>query len=119
MLKTCLNKLYELSTSYYQVQNKVILYQTDSIMTLNCELCQSKFLVLSGRFIIKLSKMCFLCTYIDQMIIQQRFNVFSNFSFTIFSMFFPLFPKAFTDILQVNELPKISLKYLNISKHFS
>ena len=32
----------------------------------------------------------------------------SNFSFAIFSlMFFPLFPKVFTDILMIHELPKI------------
>ena len=33
---------------------------------------------------------------------------YSNFSFTIFSlMFFPLFSKVFTDILNIYELPKI------------
>ena len=43
-------------------------------MNLNCELCQSGFSVLSDRFIIKFSKFCFDCTYVDQMIIQQRFT---------------------------------------------
>ena len=63
---------------------------------------------LSDRIIIKLSKICFLCTYVDQMIIQQRLFC-SKFRFTIFSlMFFPLFSKVFTNILKIYELPKIN-----------
>ena len=78
-------------------------------MTLNCELCQSEFSVLSGRIIIKLSKICFLCTYVDQMIIQQRLMFYSKFNFTIFLlMFFPLFPEVFTNILKIYELRKIN-----------
>ena len=61
--------------SYCQIWIKVAKCQTDSIMTLNCELRQSEFSVLSCRLFIKLPKICFLCTYVDQMIIQQRFNV--------------------------------------------
>ena len=57
--------------------------QTDSIMTHNWELCQSGFSVLPGRLIIKLSKSCLLCTYVDQMIIQQRFNVLFQLQFYI------------------------------------
>ena len=77
-------------------------------MTLNCKLCQSEFSVLSGRIIIILSKICFLCTYTDQMIIQQRLMFCSPFSFTIFLlMFFPLFSKVFTTILKIYKLPKI------------
>ena len=37
--------------SYCQVQIKVTMCQTDSIMTLNCELFQCEFSVLSGRLI--------------------------------------------------------------------
>ena len=89
--------------------------QTDSIMTLNCELCQSEFPVLSGRMIIKLWNTCFIYTYVDQMIIQQRLMFCSKLIFTIFLlMFFPLFSKVFTKILDIYELPKINnmiLKY--------
>ena len=78
-------------------------------MTLNCELCQSEFSVLSRRIMIKLSKICFLCTYVDQMIIQQRLTFCPKFSFTIFLlMFFPLFSKVFTNILKTYELLKIN-----------
>ena len=37
--------------SYYQIWIKVTICQSDSIMTLNCELFQSEFSVLSGRLI--------------------------------------------------------------------
>ena len=78
------------------------------IMTLNCELCQSDFSDLSGRLIIKLSKIGFLCTYVDQMIIQLRLMFCSKFSFRIFLlMLFPLFSKFFTCILKIYELPKM------------
>ena len=43
------------------ITNYKLKLQTDSIIALNCELCQSEFSVLSGRLIIKLSKTCFLC----------------------------------------------------------
>ena len=77
-------------------------------MTFNYKLCQSKFLVLSSRIIMKLSKICFLCTYIDKTIIQQRLLFCSKFSFTIFLViFFPLCSKVFADILKIYELPKI------------
>ena len=73
-------------------------------MTFNCELCQSEFSVLPGRIIMKLSKICFLCSYI-----QQRLMFCSKFSFTIFLlMFFPLCSKVFTNILKIYELPKIN-----------
>ena len=77
-------------------------------MTFNCELYQS-VLNLLGRIIMKLSKICFLCTYVDKMIIQQRLMFCSKFSFTIFLlMFFPLCSKVFTNILKIYELPKIN-----------
>ena len=94
--------------SYYQTRVNATICQSDSIMTLNCELCQSEFSVLSGRLIIKLSKMCFLCTYVDQMIIQQIFNVLLQLQFhDIFTTVLPIFSKVFTDILKVYELLKM------------
>ena len=71
-LSSCINK---------KIQIKITIYRTDSIVTLNCELCQSKFSVSSSRLIIKLAKIYFLCTHVDQMIIQQRFNVFLQLQF--------------------------------------
>ena len=77
-------------------------------MTLNCELGQSEFSVLSGNPIIKFSKTCFLCTYVDKMIIQPRLMFCSKFSFTMFLLiFFLLLSNVFTDILKIDELPKI------------
>ena len=51
--------------SHYQIHIKITICQTDSIMNLNCELYQSESSVLSHRLIIKLSKTCVLCTYVD------------------------------------------------------
>ena len=80
-----------------------------SVMTFNCELCPSEFSDLSDRIIMKLSKICFLCTYVDKMIIQQRLMFCSKFSFTIFSLIsFPLCLKFFINILKIYELPKKS-----------
>ena len=70
--------------------------------------CQIEFSVLSCKYIIKFSKIFFLCTYVDQMIIQQRLVFCSKFSFTIFLlMFFPSFSKVFTNTLKIHELPKM------------
>ena len=126
MLNTCISKLHDLcyfmiahtqpffvyQPSYYQIWTNVRICQTDLIMTLNCGLCQSGFSVLSDRLIIKLSKICFHCTYVDQMNLQQRFNVLLQLQFyNIFTiMFFPFFSKVFTDILKIYELPKIYIK---------
>ena len=77
-------------------------------MSFNGELCQSEFSVLSGRIIMKLSKIYFLCTYVDKMIIQQRLMFCSKFSFKIFLLFFSLCSKVFTNILKIYELPKIN-----------
>ena len=78
-------------------------------MIFNCELCQSDFSVLLGRIIMRLSKMCFLRTYLDKMIIQQRLMFFSKFSFKIFLlMFFPFSWNVFPNILKIYELPKIN-----------
>ena len=78
-------------------------------MIFNCEPCQSEFSVLSGWIITKLSKICFLCTNLVKMNIQQRLMFCSKFSLIIFLlMFFPLFLKVFTNILKSYELPKIN-----------
>ena len=84
----------------------IAICQADSIIILKYELRQSDFSVLFGRIIIKLSENCFLCTYVDQIIIQM---FYSKFSFTIFLlMFFSLFTKVFNHILKIYELPKIN-----------
>ena len=65
-------------------------------MTLNCELRHGEFSVLSDRIIIKLSKIGFLYTYVDQMIIQQRFNVLLQIQFyNIFTNVFSIIFKSF------------------------
>ena len=78
-------------------------------MTLNCELCESEFSVLSAKLIPKLSKICFHCTCIWTKGLYSRDLMFwANFIFTIFSLVFvPLFSKDFTDILRIYELRKI------------
>ena len=117
MLETCLNKLHDLcyfmiaktytffvyQPGYYHIQIKVTISQTDSIMTLTCELYQGGFTVLSGRFIINLSKICFLSTYVYQMIIQQRLNVlpqlqFYNIFTNVLSIIFKSFHRHFKDL---------------------
>ena len=77
-------------------------------MTFNCELRQSEFSVLSGKIITKLSKICFLCTYVYKMIIQQILMFCPKFTPAIFLlMFFPFFSKVSINILKIYELPKI------------
>ena len=67
------------------------------------ELCQCGYSVLSGRLIIKLSNICSLCTCVDPMIIQQRFNVvpqlqfYNNFS-NVLPIIFKSFPWHFKDL---------------------
>ena len=130
MLNTCLDKLHDFcyfmitrtqpfflyQPIYYLIWIKVTIYQTNLIVTLNFKLCQSGFSVLPGRLIRK-SKICLLCPYVDQMIIQQKLKFFSSSIFTIFSlMFFPLLWTVFTDMLKIYELPKVyNKKYLNIA----
>ena len=63
-------------------------------------------LILTGRFIVKLSKICFLCTNVNQMITQQRF-LFQLQLYNIFTNVFSLFPKVFYNILKIYELNKI------------
>ena len=41
----------------------------------------SNWLNYDPELIIKLSKICFLCTYLDQIIVQQRFNVLLQIQF--------------------------------------
>ena len=120
-LNVCSSAIFHMKTSvilkYFLVTDcicsqiwirEVTVCQIDSIMTLNCELGQSEFSVLSGNPIIKFSKTCFLCTYVDKMIIQPRLMFCSKFSFTMFLLiFFLLLSNVFTDVLKIDELPKI------------
>ena len=53
----------------------------------------------------KIDNFFFLCTYVDQMIIQQRFNVLLQLQF--YNIFTNVLSKVFTDILKIYELPKI------------
>ena len=88
---------------------KATICKNYSIMTFNCQLCQTEFSVLSGRIIMKLSEICFLWTNVDKMIIQQRLMFCSKISFRIFLLiFFPLCSKVFIDILKIYDLPKIN-----------
>ena len=65
-------------------------------LSVNC------FKVSSQSYLAGWSKIYFLCTYVDQMIIQQRLLFYFKFSFTIFLlMFFPLFSNVFTNILKI------------------
>ena len=58
------------------------------------ELWQSRFSVLSDIFIIKLTIICSLCAYVDQMITQQRFNVLFQLQFyNIFTNVLSIFSK--------------------------
>ena len=67
----------------------------------------------SQFYLAALSKICFLCTYVDQMLIQQRLLFCFSFSYTIFLlMFFPLYSNVFTNLLKIYELPKIYNKIL-------
>ena len=76
-------------------------------ITVNC------FKVNSQSYLACLSKISFLCTYIDQMIIQYRLLFYFKFSFTIFLlMFFSLFSNVFTNILKIDELPRVYNKIL-------
>ena len=66
------------------------------------------FKVSSQSYLAGLWKICFLCTYADQMIIHYWLVFCFRFSFTIFLlMFLPLFSKVVTNILKIYELPKI------------
>ena len=71
------------------------------------------FRVSSQSYLAGIPKICFFCTYVDQMIIQQRLLFCFKFSFTKFLLlFFPLFSNVFTNILKIYELPKIYNKIL-------
>ena len=68
ILNSCIN----LVITKYKLEIKVTIYQTNSIMNLYCELNQSEFSALSSRIIRKLPKICSFCTYVDQMITEQK-----------------------------------------------
>ena len=83
--------------------------QADSIITLNCELCQSEFSVLSGR-LIKNTFPLYICRpndYTIEIIVLLQIQIYN-----ILLMFFPLFSNVFTNILKIYELPKIYNKIL-------
>ena len=69
--------------SYYQIEIKITICQTDSIMMFNCELFQSVFSVLSGRFIKNLFSL-HICTPNDytieiSVLFQiQFYSIFTN-----------------------------------------
>ena len=100
VLISCIN----LVITKYELKSKYVRVTQLWPLTVNC---QSEFSVLSGRFIIKLLKICFLCTNVDSMIIQQRFNALLQIHYKIVLLFFPLFSKFFTNILKIYELPEI------------
>ena len=111
VLHSCIN----LVTMKYKLKSQYVKLNQLWPLTVNCPKvsCQSHP---SGRLIIKFWKICFLCTYVNQMIIQQRFDVFaSNSVFQIFLlMFFPL--SSLTFWIFMNYL-KYIIRYLNIAKH--
>ena len=83
-------------------------------MTLNCELFQSEFSVLSGRLIKNMFPLhiCRPNDYtIEISVLLQFYNIYNftilQFSFTIFLLtFLPLFSKLITNILKIYERPK-------------
>ena len=77
--------------SYYQIYIKVKI-QTDSVMTLNCELFQSEFSVLSGRLIKNMFPLhiCRPNDYTIEIIVLlqiQFYNIFTNVLSNIFKRF--------------------------------
>ena len=73
--------------SYYQIEIKVKI-QTESIMTLNCELLQSEFSVLSGRLIKNIFPLhiCRPNDYTIEIVLLQIqfYNIFTNVLCNIF-----------------------------------
>ena len=101
-----LNLCFNLVITKYKLMSLFKLTQLWPL-TVNC------FEVSSQSYLAGLSKVCFLSTYVDQMIIQKRLLFCLKFSFTIFLlMFFPIFSNVFTNILKIYELPKIYNKIL-------
>ena len=91
-----------LVTTKYKLKSQYVKPTQLWLFTVNCLKMSSQF-HLAG-----LSKICFLCTYVDQMIMQQRLVFCFKFSFTIFLlMLVPLFSKVVTNILKTYELRKI------------
>ena len=102
VLNLCIN----LVITKYKLKSELKLTQSWPV-TANC------FKVSSQSCLADLSKICFLCTYVDQMIIQQRLLFCFKFSFKIsLLMFFPIFSNVFTNIVKIYELPKIYNKIL-------
>ena len=103
VLNLCINLV---STKYKLKSSQFKLTQSWPII-MNC------FKVSPQSYLEGLSKICFLCTYVNQMTIQQRLLFCFKFSFTIFLlMLFPIFSIVFTNILKIYELSKIYNKIL-------
>ena len=97
LLNLCIN----LVITIYKLKSQFKLTQLWPLTT-NC------VKVSSQSYLAGLWKMGFLCTYVDQMIIEQRLLFCFKFSFKIFLlMFFPIFSNFFTNILKIYELRKI------------
>ena len=97
VLNLCIN----LVITKYKLKSQFKLTQLWPL-TVNC------FKVSSQSYLAGLSKICFLCIYVEQMIIQQRLIFCFKFSFTILLlMFLTLFSKVVTNILKIYELSKI------------
>ena len=94
---------------YYQIKIKVTICQTDSIMTLNCELFQSEFSVLSGRLIknmfpLHICRPNHYTIEISAFLQIQIYNIFTNVPSIIGSFHIP---KVVNNILKIYQLPKI------------
>ena len=98
--------------SYYQKRVKPHHFKLTQLSPLTVNFVKVGSQYISDRLILKLPKIFFLCTYIDQIIIQLCYIIVcSNFIFTIFSpMFLPFFSKVFTNILKIYKLPKVHNK---------
>ena len=105
VLNLCINQII----TKYNIKWQFKLTQL-SLLTVNCfSVCELS----SQSYLAGLFKVCFLCTYGDQMIMQKRLLFCFKFTFTMFLlMFFPIFSNIFTNILRIDELPKIYNKIL-------
>ena len=94
---------------YYQIKIKVTICETDSIITLNCDLFQSEFSVLSGRLIknmfpLHICRPNHYTIEISAFLQIQIYNIFTNVPSIIGSFHIP---KVVTNILKIYQLPKI------------
>ena len=86
VLNLCIN----LVITKYKLKSQYVKLTQLWPLTVNC------FKLSSQSYLAGLSKICFFCTNVDQMITQKRLVFCFKFSFTIFLlMFFPLFSLTF------------------------